>query len=319
MTNPKHAQIISIVNWKGGVGKTTCAVNLAGEWAFIGKKVLLIDIDAQASASAYIYTESKYQQEYYDPILKALKSRKEEDVAKKIAINKSIFGIFWDAIKEDNQFSKEDGIKRSLCDLIYLDLIPSTFYINELEQEITSASSTQGISPFNVLREGLIDHNIVKEYDIILIDCPPNLNLVTLNAIFTSDFFIIPTIPDQLSTLGLPLLIRRLQTVKKRRLKFDSHAPKFLGVIITRESHQLRGIQKQWIENHIPWMIKRFKEEGLIWENSKVFESIIKERADIQKALEESKPLCASKFKNKESRIFFQNLAKEILQSMNYE
>ncbi|MFW9878731.1 MAG: ParA family protein [Candidatus Thorarchaeota archaeon] len=127
------AKVLSIINWKGGVGKTTCAVNIAAEWAYSGKNVLLIDIDAQASASAYIYTEEKYKDEYFNPIAKALKSRREEQTAKNIAITKSIFGIFWDAIKDDMQFSKENGIKRSLADLYTLDLIPSTFYLNELE------------------------------------------------------------------------------------------------------------------------------------------------------------------------------------------
>ncbi len=278
--------------------------------------MLLIDVDAQASASAYIYTEEKYKQEYFNPILKALKSRKEEDVAKNIAIKKSIFGIFWDAIKDTILFSKDIGIKKGLGDLKTLDLIPSTFYLNELEQEITSASSTQGLSPFNILRLGLNKHEILRNYDYVLIDCPPNLNLITLNAIFASDYYIIPTIPDQLSTLGLPLLIRRLQTVKKRRIELDGKDPKLLGIILTKVSHQLRGIQTSWIEDQIPWMLERFIEDELVWNKAKIFENNIKEAVDIQKAMEDSKPLCTSKQKTKEIRIRYQNLAKEIIQNM---
>ncbi|MHA1196934.1 MAG: ParA family protein [Promethearchaeota archaeon] len=299
--NTDYSKIISIVNWKGGVGKTTCAVNLAAEFADLRKKV------------AYIYTDEMYRQEYYNPISEALKNRREEIVAKNIAIKKSVFGVFWDAIKEDFKFSKDYGIKKALADLNNLDLIPATFYLNELETEITSASSTQGLSSFNVLLMGLKRHKILEDYEIILIDCPPNLNLITLNAIFASDFYMIPTIPDQLSTLGMPLLIRRLQTVKKRRKELDGKNPRLLGIIITRVSHQLRGIQKSWIENNIPWMLDRFKEDGLVWENSKVFENKIKEVVDIQKAMEQSKPLCTSTFKNKDIRTIFQNLAKEIL------
>lgn len=149
MKNFNSAKVISIINWKGGVGKTTCAVNIAAEWAESGSNVLLMDVDAQASASAYIYTEEMYKGEYYTPISEALKSRRDEDVAKNIAIKKSIFSIFWDAIKDDMQFSTENGIKRGLGDLRSLDLIPSTFYLNELEQEITTASSSQGLSPLD--------------------------------------------------------------------------------------------------------------------------------------------------------------------------
>ncbi len=316
MRRTDSAKIISIINWKGGVGKTTCAVNIAAEWADTNKRVLLIDIDAQASASAYIYTEERYKVEYFNPILEALRTRKEENVAKEIAIKKSIFGIFWDAIRDTNLFSKDTGIKRGLGDLRTLDLIPSTFFLNELEQEITSASSTQGLSPFNILRLGLNKHEILTNYDYVLIDCPPNLNLITLNAIFASDYYIIPTIPDQLSTLGLPLLIRRLQTVKKRRLELDGKDPKLLGIILTKVSHQLRGIQRSWIEVQIPWMLERFIEDELVWNKSIIFENIIKEAVDIQKAMEESKPLCTSKEKSKEVRTRYQNLAKEIIQTI---
>ena len=316
MKRTDSTKVISIINWKGGVGKTTCAVNIAAEWADNNKTVLLIDVDAQASASAYIYTEEKYKEEYFNPISKALKSRKEEAVAKNIAMKKSIFGIFWDAIKDTMLFSKDIGIKKGLGDLITLDLIPSTFYLNELEQEITSASSTQGLSPFNILRLGLNKHEILKNYDYVLIDCPPNLNLITLNAIFASDYYIIPTIPDQLSTLGLPLLIRRLQTVKKRRIELDGRDPKLLGIILTKVSHQLRGIQTSWIEDQIPWMLERFIEDELVWNKAKIFENNIKEAVDIQKAMEESKPLCTSKQKTKEIRTRYQNLAKEIIQNI---
>lgn len=316
MKRTDSTKVISVINWKGGVGKTTCAVNIAAEWSDNNKTVLLIDVDAQASASAYIYTEERYKEEYFNPIAKALKSRKEEDVAKNIAIKKSIFGIFWDAIKDTMLFSKDLGIKKGLGDLKTLDLIPSTFYLNELEQEITSASSTQGLSPFNILRLGLNKHEILRNYDYVLIDCPPNLNLITLNAIFASDYYIIPTIPDQLSTLGLPLLIRRLQTVKKRRIELDGKDPKLLGIILTKISHQLRGIQTSWIDVQIPWMLERFIEDELVWNKAKIFENTIKEAVDIQKAMEESKPLCTSKQKTKEIRIRYQNLAKEIIQNM---
>jgi len=316
MRNSNSTKVISMINWKGGVGKTTCAVNIAAEWAYSGYNVLLIDIDAQASASAYIYTEEKYKDEYFNPIAEALRSRREEQAAKNIAITKSVFGLFWDAIMDNMRFSKENGIKRSLADLRSLDLIPSTFYLNELEQEISSAASTQGLSPFNIMKLGLNRHQILKDYNYILIDCPPNLNLITLNAIFASDYFIIPTIPDMLSTLGLPLLIRKLQTVKKRRYELDSQMPKLLGIILTKISYQLRGIQTSWIEEQIPWMLGRYIEDNLVWDNAKLFENKIKEAADIQKAVEDSKPLCTSRQKSTEIRILFQHLAKEIIQNM---
>lgn len=305
-----------MINWKGGVGKTTCAINLAAEWAIMGNKVLVIDIDAQASASVYLYTEVKYKEEYYNPIAEAFKNRNEVKASKEIAIQKSIFGIFADVIHDEMAFNKNYGVKCSLGGLNYLDLIPSTFYLNELSQLIVSASSTEGISSFNVMLSGLKRHGLLNDYDYIIIDCPPNLNLITLNAIFASDYFLIPTVPDLLSTLGLPLLIRRLQTVKKRRNEIDNKEPKLLGIILTKVSHQLRGIQTPWISVEIPWMLKRFIEDDLVWEKARLFENQIKEMVAVQRAVEESKPLCTSKQKNEIVRIQFQNLAKEILDNL---
>ena len=79
----------------------------------------------------------------------------------------------------------------------------------------------------------------------------------------------------------------------------------------------MRGIQTQWIETQIPWMLDRFKEDQLVWEKSTVFENVIKEAVHVQKAMQESKPLCTSKQKNATVRIQFQNLAKEISHVMN--
>ncbi|MFX1392205.1 MAG: ParA family protein [Promethearchaeota archaeon] len=317
MNNTNSAKVISIINWKGGVGKTTCAVNLAAEWALKNFNTLLIDIDPQASASAYLYTDVNYRNEYYNPISNALKTRKEEEVAKKIAITKSVFGIFWDVIKDEFNFSKEDGIKKGLGDIKTLDLLPATFYLNELEQEISTASSTQGLSPFNILKLGLEKHKLLDDYDFIAIDCPPNLNLITLNAVFASDYYLIPTSPDQLSTLGLPLLIRRLQTVKKRRIELDGKDPKLLGIILSKVSHQLRGIQRSWIEVQLPWMLKRFIEDGLVWKNARLYENNIKVAVAVQRAIDESMPLCTSRQKREDVRTQFQNLAKEIIQELN--
>ena len=240
-----------------------------------------------------------------------------ETGTKQIATSKSVYGIFSDIIKDESKFLKESGIKRGVGEIRTLDLIPSTFYLNELEQDITSAASTQGLSPFNIFKLGLEKHALLSDYNLIMIDCPPNLNLVTLNAVFASDFYLVPTIPDQLSTLGLPLLIRRLQTVKKRRVELDGNDPKLLGIIITKISHQLRGIQQSWIESQIPWMINRFKEDDLIWGNTKVFENGIKEAVAVQKAIDDSKPLCTSRQKNEAVRTQFQSLAREILQEIN--
>ncbi len=314
MTMSRRACILSFVNWKGGVGKTTCAVNVAAELAYhFNKKVLLIDIDPQATASLYLYTRQRFEVEYYEPIINVIRSGGNEEKVKNNIISKSVYGLFLDILEETDLFDKQNGIKRGVAGISSLDLLPATYYLVELDEKVTLKTMSTGISPFGILLNALDKYKITNEYDFIIIDCPPNLRIGTLNAVFASDYYIIPTIPDTLSTAGIPLLIRSLQRVIRRKHAELKKTPELLGILFTKVSHQMRSAQRPWIEDFVPFMLQQFKNEKLVWDKAKILDTKISERVAVQRAISESKPLCVSSEKSSHSATEFRLLAKEIL------
>lgn len=228
-------KIISIINYKGGVGKTTLTSNLAGELAYRGKNVLLLDMDAQASL-----TFSFVSPDYWDRNLKENKTIKswfecisQEDppipltnlVDSPTEVNKFI----------DSRKGKIDLIASHLG-LINVDL--------ELATLLGGANLTQSkrkyIKVHGKLRTELLQLAEDRDYDVILIDCPPNFNIVTKNAVVASDLILVPAKPDYLSTLGIDYLYRSVKTLVS---EFNEYAdldkgvnlisPEVLGVVFT--------------------------------------------------------------------------------------
>ncbi|KXG86446.1 ParA family protein [Agrobacterium bohemicum] len=227
-------KVVSIINYKGGVGKTSLTANLGAELAWRGKKVLLIDLDAQASLTFSFITP--------------------EDWLKNFADNKTIKSWF-DAFEKgkpielSNLIDKPSRIKEKLSGKGSLDLIYSHLgLINvdlDLAVKLGGASLAQAkanfISIHNRLSDGLKE-SAFEAYDVILIDCPPNFNIVTKTAIVASNYILVPTRPDQLSTLGIDYLMRNVEKLTK---DFNDYAeldtgdqvdkidPKAVGIVFT--------------------------------------------------------------------------------------
>ena len=203
-------QIISVINYKGGVGKTTLTANLAAELAFRGKRVLLLDMDAQCSLTFSFVTPDYWRDELGG-----------DGTAGSDKTIKSWF----DGVGDDDLETPELG------DLIVpnlkvtgalgnkggkIDLIPS--HLGLINVDLDLAYMLSGVPPGRVGRQlakvyGLLRSHLGKyvaeaKYDIVLIDCPPNFNIVTKNAIVASDGILIPAKPDYLSTLGIDYLVR---------------------------------------------------------------------------------------------------------------
>lgn len=168
-------KIISYVNQKGGVGKTTTCVNLSAFLAVKGKKVLLIDMDPQGNASSGVGVEKS-------PNLKTIYS----------------------AI--DGECSLHDTIKKT--SIKGLDVIPSTVDLAGAEIELVQINHRE-----TVLRQLL--NQIKFEYDYIMIDCPPSLALLSINALTASDSIIIPIQCEFYALEGLSQLMNTVKLVKK--------------------------------------------------------------------------------------------------------
>jgi chromosome partitioning protein len=187
--------IISTINLKGGVAKTTTTVALAETFsANMGKKVLVIDLDPQTNATLMLIGEDKWFE----------LNKKERTLAR----------LFKDAMDPDNRkFDLSKTLQKKVSDVgaaRTVDLLPSSLDLIDVQDTLASAPAGKfyAANPIEFLWRAV--KSKIDEYDIVLVDCPPNLGIITLNGLRISDGYIIPTIPDHLSTYGIPQIITRI-------------------------------------------------------------------------------------------------------------
>ncbi len=227
--------IISVINYKGGVGKTTITANLGAELAWRGRRVLLIDIDPQASLTFSFISPEKWVRTYSESkTLKTWFQSYEEN--QPISLKDIIF-----TPPKTEQKLKELGAKGRL-DLIssHLELINI-----DLELAIKLGGATLKEIKRNYLKvHGMLSRDIKQiekeRYDFVLIDCPPNFNIVTKTAIVASDYLLIPAKADYLSTIGIDYLIKSYSSLVSDYndyVRFGEHSdyspisPLILGVV----------------------------------------------------------------------------------------
>ena len=197
----KMPKVVSMINWKGGVGKTTLTLHLASGLASRhSKRILLIDLDAQCNLSFLAIGASSYVTHAYTnggPTLKNIFdgyfSRlpvKAHDVILQKKVRATASKIY-----------TQVGIILSHQELTLLDM--------KLAREKRSGRDHREETKFEIEKLSVIKSvidSVASEYDYVLLDCPPNVNLVTQNAFFASDYYVVPAIPDFLSTVGISLI-----------------------------------------------------------------------------------------------------------------
>lgn len=167
-------KIIAVVNQKGGVGKTTTAVNLTAALTELGKKVLLCDFDPQANASSGLGIEKR-------------------------KIKKTVYDII----------INEAPVKEAIVSTKYGDVLPSSADLAGAGIELVGMPDTN-----YRLQKAL--NTIKEEYDAIFIDCPPSLELLTLNGLAAADSILVPVQCEYYALEGLSDLMATLRMVKKR-------------------------------------------------------------------------------------------------------
>jgi chromosome partitioning protein len=242
-------KIISVINYKGGVGKTTITANLAAEMAFRGKRILAIDLDPQASLTFSFFSVDTWRSKFEKS--RTIKNWYDAFIDKDTELNLSSL------IGQPSRVNA--GMKGKL------DLIPSHLALINVDLEL--ATRLVGGTERDLRNNYLRVHSRLKlgleslptdAYDYVLIDCPPNFNIVTKTAIVASDYLLVPTKPDYLSTLGIEQLDKHVSELVAVYNKYAGESnggwvridPAILGVLFTMiqiRSQQPISTQQQYI------------------------------------------------------------------------
>jgi chromosome partitioning protein len=168
-------RVIAVVNQKGGVGKTTTAINVAAYIARSGKKVLLIDLDPQGNATSGFGVD-KYENDMsmYDVL---------------------VDGVALRNVRHSNSEEK-------------VDIVPSNHNLSGAEVDLVKLQKREFILS-NALKD------VAEEYDITIIDCPPSLGLLSINGLVAADYVLVPVQTEYYAMEGMGQLVQTIQRIQQ--------------------------------------------------------------------------------------------------------
>jgi chromosome partitioning protein len=292
------AIVISTVNMKGGVGKTTLTVNLATCLAKdYRKRVLVLDLDAQISATLCLMSPHDFAQ-----------TRKKGRTLRYLL----------DDIIQPNPYKKlgvPDIITPEICGIEGLELLPGDIELYDeylVSQTLHDQAIAEGHPEFEkvwtqferVLIQKILDP-IIDEYDFIIMDCPPGYNLLTRSGIAASHFYLLPARPEPLSVVGMQLLERRIAKLKASHEGEQPLNLNLLGVVFIMSGGGL-------LSRYYNQVMRRVKED---FHPHQLFETAIPMDVNVAKAVDTFSPVVASMPNTSGSRAFVK-LTEEFLQKV---
>ena len=224
LITPK-GKVISFLNQKGGVGKTTMCFNSAHALARQGHRVLCIDMDPQANLSLLFNIELK------------------ED-------EKSIFHLLINSVRELKSLHTPVSFEHVICEHESgIHVLPSSQDLSGFELTVSGISSSRPL----ILRNCLSRSGLLEDYDYILVDCPPTLGLLVVNTLCSSDGVLVPFRPDEFSKKGLGHLYSVLDDIEDMGVGHIphvlAHIPNLMDNRRKQEQDELLSIQDELKED----------------------------------------------------------------------
>jgi len=250
-------KVIAMANQKGGVGKTTCAINLGGALVALGHNVLCMDLDPQANLTVGLGIDLN-------------------------TVELSIANVLVNAdvpLSSIIRTTKTPG----------LDVVPATIELSAAEVELFTAIGRE-----LALRDKLA-HEITDRYDYVIIDCPPTLGLLTLNALVAADGVIVPVQTQYYALKGVAALLKIIRTVQARL----NPSLKVLGLLPTfYDSRTILGRD----------MLDSLRDLG----DHQVFQTVIRQSVKVGEAPTAGVPITVYEPKSDAAKAFL-DLAKEVI------
>ncbi len=248
-------KIIAVANQKGGVGKTTTSVNLSACLAYLGSRVLLVDIDPQGNATSGVGID-------------------------KADVDECVYDVLVDDV------DAASVIKTTIVEK--LDVIPSTIQLAGAEIELVSTISRE-------VRLKRALEQVADKYDFVVIDCPPSLGLLTINALTASDSVIIPVQCEYYALEGLSQLLNTVRLVQKHLNKDLMIEGVLLTMLDARTNLGLQVIEE----------VKKYFQD-------KVYRTIIPRNVRLGEAPSHGKPIILYDPKSRGAEVYL-DFAKEVI------
>ena len=256
---------IAVVNQKGGVGKTTTIINLATALSAVGQKILVIDLDPQGNASTGLGVENQERK-------------------------KTIYDLLI-----DNSLKADDCTYETNVNGLYL--IPATMDLAGAEIDLFEKKDKQFVLKNKI--QDLKKQTNSMQYDFILIDCPPSLGMLTVNAMCASDTLIIPMQCEFFALEGLSHLLKTFKSIKKTL----NPSLEIEGLLLTM--YDVRNKLTAQVEEDVRSFL-----------GDKVYKTVIPRNIKVSEAPSHGKPVIVHDI-NCSGSVAYINLAKEIISANN--
>jgi len=272
------ARVISFINFKGGVGKTACTVNLAACLAaYRDKKVLVVDLDPQCNSSLWLLKPEEHR----------------SHVGKG---RQSVHQLFRDHINGTHLFDFERAVVRGVPRrdgyplISRLDLLPAAVELLRIEDQIYQNKYAQF---FSFLHKSL--KPFFGEYDYVFLDCPPNVYAVTKNALFASDYCIVPYIPDYLSLSGFQILAQEVDEFSNKVSGYLTGRKKVSIAALLISHYRRVGNVFEHAVNELELQLAPLKAAGQVHPKTEILQPFIRHCVAVAESTSEHLPVILHK------------------------